>query len=109
MLPLHMLLRFKELAHSLYQYLFLLLHLELSLLINSVNQIPFFLFEPATKSKSKLKLIRSPVDITQGALLVVSVVSLFAPDWSLDWELPVAMTGNIYCERRVIFLVFRVP
>ena len=94
MLSLHRILRFKELSHSLYQYLFVLLYLELCLLIKSVKQILFLLLNPAIEIKSKLIPVKAPADIILGALLMVCTVSPLATNWSLDWELPVVMVGN---------------
>ena len=72
----------------------------LSLLINSVNQIPFFLLALTQKVKVKLKLIKAPADITQGALLMESAVSPLATDWSLDWEIPMVTAGNTYLKKK---------
>ena len=63
-------------------------------LINSGNSISFVLPHPATKSKSKVTLLKAPADTVTGALPVVSSVLPLATDWSPDWELPMLTVGN---------------
>ena len=89
MLSHHRSLRFKELSHSLYHYLcFYCTVFRISSIINSLNPVPFFLLDPARKSKSKVILIKAPVDTAFGTLLVVSAVSPFALTGH-SWELRV--------------------
>ena len=94
MLSLHRLLRFKELSHSKYHYLFVFTVFNISSLLNSDNPIPLFLLDSAPKSKSKVILIKAPADNDFGALLVVSAVSHLVQTGH-SWELLVVTAGNI--------------